>query len=974
VFRLLQMLQEGRLQVRYLNGLHAKMYISDTSVALGSSNFSRAGFQYMLEANVRFAKHEKARCGELRQVAENYWQQGTDFQEEMIALLRQLMHRVSFPEAVARACAEILEGQWAERYLHRFEQVESIRLWPTQREGIARALWILENEGSVLIADATGAGKTRMGVHLLKALNHRLWATGRIRNDLAVLIAPPGVRENWCRERAKAGLNLQVYSDGVLSHSGARSHDPMLHDLRQAQCLAVDEAHHFLNRNTNRTQRMFGNLAEHVVLFTATPINRGLRDILALVDLLGADNLDDDSLRFFDELGKKMRRGSNTLALSPQEREHLQRLLGRFTLRRTKHDLHRAITADPAAFCDDQGKACGYPEHCSHTYRLHETAEDCMLAERIRVIAGSLKGLVQFQGPVVMPKYFRGSPADYVRLRMRMASGLVLYRVMATLRSSRVALVEHLRGTAEACRRFQIPVGFKGDATGDETGRLRRLAGTVYPSKLAEHLPAWLKDERCHREAIEQEIASLEEIDRLVMRISNARELARLELLVELHAKHGNLLAFDSNLISLAWLEYHLRERLPDATVLMASGDRYQEREKVERAFSLQSTQNAIALCSDALSEGVNLQRASCVVLLDMPSVIRIAEQRIGRVDRLNSPHKQVEILWPCDAEAFSLRSDRRFVHLHMDVGALIGANIEVPDEIMGEALISDGVPDTAEAMMQTLERGGGESWEGLSDAFAPVRSLIEGDEAIVPADLYRELRHSTARVHAVISVVKASRPWAFFAVSGITHETSARMVRGWAPRWVFFPDDRAEPITDLNEISDALRTAYREGVRELDPEECEEWIESLLETFAGHLDRSEQLLLPRRKQRALDQMRRVLDGYRHHQDGTLADVAQTLFALFLDQDGREQSVNWQQLADLWLKSLTDVWYEALNRRRGMRRPLRLEDLTPVLNDSPLPAERLQQIRDAVQHMPCASARTVVTILALPEQKEKTPV
>lgn len=60
------------------------------------------------------------------------------------------------------------------------------------------------------------------------------------------------------------------------------------------------------------------------------------------------------------------------------------------------------------------------------------------------------------------------------------------------------------------------------------------------------------------------------------------------------------------------------------------------------------------------MSEGLNLQQASAVVLLDMPSVIRIAEQRVGRVDRMNSPHEEIEVWWPDDSDAFSLKTDKK--------------------------------------------------------------------------------------------------------------------------------------------------------------------------------------------------------------------------------------------------------------------------------------------------------------------------
>jgi superfamily II DNA/RNA helicase len=73
-------------------------------------------------------------------------------------------------------------------------------------------------------------------------------------------------------------------------------------------------------------------------------------------------------------------------------------------------------------------------------------------------------------------------------------------------------------------------------------------------------------------------------------------------------------------------------------------GGNKQANEKLqERLNPATGSGHIIALCSDAMSEGVNLQRASAMLHLDMPSVVRYAEQRVGRIDRMDSPHDQIE-------------------------------------------------------------------------------------------------------------------------------------------------------------------------------------------------------------------------------------------------------------------------------------------------------------------------------------------
>jgi hypothetical protein len=160
------------------------MYRTESAATIGSSNYSRSGLVEQIEANVRFtAKSEPDRFQEAAAFAEHIWEQGQDYTERLLELLRQLLSAVTWQEALGRACAELLEGQWARMY-QPFLLGDALKLWPAQIQGLAQAMWVLENVGSVLVADATGSGKTRLGVHLIAAALHRLvWGGGRTRRD-----------------------------------------------------------------------------------------------------------------------------------------------------------------------------------------------------------------------------------------------------------------------------------------------------------------------------------------------------------------------------------------------------------------------------------------------------------------------------------------------------------------------------------------------------------------------------------------------------------------------------------------------------------------------------------------------------------------------------------------------------------------------------------------------------------------------
>ena len=154
----------------------------------------------------------------MRSIAEHYWDEGKDYTADLIELLNQLLRVVQWEEALARACAELLEGEWAKEFLDSHHGAEVNTLWPSQRQGIAQALYILSRQGSVLIADATGSGKTRLGVHLVRAVLNQVVSSSRARVVKPLLICPPAVETNWQQEATSSATPLFTASHGVLSN------------------------------------------------------------------------------------------------------------------------------------------------------------------------------------------------------------------------------------------------------------------------------------------------------------------------------------------------------------------------------------------------------------------------------------------------------------------------------------------------------------------------------------------------------------------------------------------------------------------------------------------------------------------------------------------------------------------------------------------------------------------------------------
>jgi hypothetical protein len=138
---------------------------------------------------------------------------------------------------------------------------------------------------------------------------------------------------------------------------------------------------------------------------------------------------------------------------------------------------------------------------------------------------------------------------------------------------------------------------------------------------------------------------------------------------------------------------------------------------------------------------------------------------------------------------------------------------------------------DTIDQLVRSSEEHSRMAWDELHDAFAPVHSLIEGDTALVPAEVYERLRASKARVISSVSVVEAASPWAFFAIEGTE----------WgAPRWVYLDDETADPITDLAVIAQRLRARLAPGIAD---RPLDEKAAAVLTTFIERARKRERLL-----------------------------------------------------------------------------------------------------------------------------------
>lgn len=957
VINLIEAIKSGSVIFRSSDKIHAKIYVTDNHASIGSSNFSINGLIRQTEANARFGldnDYSREKYNKIKTIAENFYEDSEDYTEAILHLLEQLLKLVAWPEALARGMVELLESRWfSDQYPGTFKRIMNANLWPSQEMAIGQALNIIDNQGSVLIADPTGSGKTKLVSSLQLALINRRWKMGQGEKANSLVVCPPIIRENWIDEYRRMNFfQIDPVSTGVLSVSDTKKHKHAIQTIRNCNILIIDEAHNFLNRKSTRSISIRSTLADCIILVTATPINRSAEDLLRLIELLDIDNLNDNELEEYI----KLRSSRKTKSL--QQYQLLGDYIKKFTVRRTKKQLNDLIDQNPLRYKNALGKACKFPKHICKTYDTNETLSDIAIAQKINKLSLQLKGLVYLR-KILLPfeyKHDLESKKTYLANRLITAKALARYHIQAKLRSSKVALVEHIEGTEVSINHFEFHSNKPktGDLIGKIKGYKESLPQTEYPEQL---LPRFLKHLETYKRECEQEIKIYKEISSLAKQVSDSRELAKLNTINDLFYDHELILAFDSTVLTLDYLNHlitrHFNNRFKSMVV---TGDNISAKEKAKELFSLGSKeQKVLGLCSDSMSEGVNLQQASAIVLLDMPSVLRVAEQRVGRLERMDSPHETIYVYWPRDTDEFALKTDRKLIRVSYLASHLIGSNLDLPEDFLGMHLDEK---ISVEEMIKEFEAGNeeAEAWDGIHDAFESVRDLLKGDPPLVLPETYDYYKNVKAEVRCQISIVKGKVGFCFFALKGSS--TSA-------PKW-YLIDAVGKTHSDLASICGKLRE-YLKDVKD------EHWdIESSyrMKRYLEQLQRQQDELLPNKKRRALKLLLDILEHYsRDKSDKERATLASSLLQSLKVSSLGEDTVDFYQYLDHWLDIIQPLLME-LRRKSKASTPKTIADLLKVLKKKPLSYEDLMHLSNAIPLTERMESKVIACILCVEDESD----
>ena len=84
--------------------------MTEKIVVLGSSNYTKPGLHSQRELNSRFTIKDKERYESAQNFVDGCFEQSEDYSNELLDLLKQLIRKTSWQEALACACWDMLDG------------------------------------------------------------------------------------------------------------------------------------------------------------------------------------------------------------------------------------------------------------------------------------------------------------------------------------------------------------------------------------------------------------------------------------------------------------------------------------------------------------------------------------------------------------------------------------------------------------------------------------------------------------------------------------------------------------------------------------------------------------------------------------------------------------------------------------------------------------------------------------------------
>lgn len=635
---------------------HSKCYIlGNESVFIGSSNFTRGGMTGNYELNAGL--YQPGAISQTREWFDRMWEKAEDTKDDLIAILMQSKFGTPPPPF------EVYMKMLFERFKPILSDMDqdingSETLTKFQQDAVRTGMFIISDFGGTIIADATGLGKTNMGIEIVR---QKILKEGK----KVLLIAPAQVLHSMWEEKLK-DVDIHVRETLTMESLGREAVLEDLGKYRNIDMVLIDESQNFRSKNANRRKNLMKLMSvgkrKQAVLLSATPINNSLMDLYYQLSIITGG---EDSY-FYRTIGipnlyDHMRDAANKDGLQ-NGLEKIQQLLDSVMVRRTRSYIKDVYRDDLI-----NGTPIKFPKH---EYAPIQYSLSDLFGNIFENVLNNITGLSM--APYGIEQYNMALPEEEKKK----------HRVLAHLQV--ILLLKRFESSVEAIRislKNKIDL-YKYIREILDEGKILRVRDfnriiTKWNSAAMDGDPDLDTDEQDKAEFFIREIEKIEKDDAgknydiELLRDDMDRDLGILERLLrdvdditldtKLEAVEKNIfrdraleiesrkvLIFTEYTATAKYITKDLKKKFKNKNVQCITGNTKQEtRKQYIKRFSpesnlledekLDSDEIDILVSTEVLSEGQNLQDCNYVINYDLPwNPMRIV-QRTGRIDRLTS-------------------------------------------------------------------------------------------------------------------------------------------------------------------------------------------------------------------------------------------------------------------------------------------------------------------------------------------------
>ena len=655
---LIKMLESDMVEVRTGASRfnHAKCYIfGNNSAFIGSSNFTRAGLEGNHELNAGI--YQGLPIEKVQGWFDRMWGMATDKKAELISVLKQSKFGTP-PEPY-----EVYMKMLFEKYAPFIKQDErlmrsTVELTMFQQDAVRTAMYVIGAYGGAIIADATGLGKTNMGIEIIR---QKILDEGK----KAMLVAPAQVLDSMWTEKLKE-VDIDVRRKVSMEKMGR---DDFLDDLapyRNIDLIVIDESQNFRSKNAQRRLNLMRLLTvgrpKQILLLTATPVNNSLMDLYYQLSIItgGKDDYFWDTVGIIN-LYKHMRDAAN----SDRRRglEKIQQLLETVMIRRTRSFIEEVYREDKI-----NGKKIKFPEHEYKPIQYDLAKLFGNIFDKVFSDISSLTmapyGIEQYNTELEekeRDKHVVLAHLQIIILLKRFESSIEAVKISL---ANKIRMYEHVKKTLDGGRILRVGDFNKvlhkwtsqeiDDESEDEEGREARLVQSV-ESIATERADGY--DTKRMMKDVNSDLNILHNLKDAVDEVTMDKKFDAVHetILTEepLNVEGKKVLVFTEYTDTAKYLERRLSDAFPKKKVLLIHGGvKPKDRQEYIKMFAPRSNMSQdehlpedeadILVSTEVLAEGQNLQDCNYVINYDLPwNPMRIV-QRTGRIDRLTSRHDTV--------------------------------------------------------------------------------------------------------------------------------------------------------------------------------------------------------------------------------------------------------------------------------------------------------------------------------------------